>query len=150
MCCSYLPAAEAKYGPHLVALLGNNTAVKGGQLLYYTSTSTSAPPITVGIRVFNSRDAKVVGVALRGGWGNAIRVFSTSGATSPEFAPCPNYCGVGCQTAQLPFAQGRQYSSDLALAELLLKGQVQPPVSLSWRLASAFVRFGSPGSLARW
>ena len=127
---SYLPAAEAKYGPHLVALLGNNTGLKGGQLLDYTSTSTSTVPVTVGVRIFNARDAKVSGVTLRGGWGNAIRVVSTDGATSPPFGSCPSYYGTGCQMAQLPFVQGRAYSPELALAELLLRGQVQPPVSI--------------------
>ena len=127
-CCRYLPVAEAKYGPHLVAMFGNNTGFRGGQLLDYTSTSTSTVPVTVGIRIFNARDAKVAGVTLRGGWGNAIRVFSNDGATSPPFGSCPNYFTVGCQINQLPFVQGKPYSSDLALAELLLKGQVQPPV----------------------
>eukprot|EP01052_Picozoa_sp_SAG31_P034499 SAG31_NODE_4041_length_3642_cov_2.683601_1_plen_1147_part_01 len=129
----YLPAAEAKYGPHLVALMGNNTGLKGGQLLDYTNHNTeptATVPITIGIRIFHSRDAKVVGVTLKGGWGNAIRVFNNDGATSPSFVPCPNYFTVGCQASQLPFAQGLPYSHDLALAELMLKAQVQPPVSL--------------------
>ena len=129
----YLPAAEAKYGPHLVALMGNNTGLKGGQLLDYTNQNTepaAAIPVTIGIRIFQSRDAKVAGVTLKGGWGNAIRVFNSDGATSPPFAPCPDYFTVGCQATQLPFVQGLPYSHDLALAELLLKGQVQPPVSL--------------------
>ena len=129
----YLPAGEAKYGPHLVALMGNNTGLKGGQLLDYTNQNTepAAPiPVTIGIRIFQSRDAKVTGVTLKGGWGNAIRVFNSDGATTPAFAPCPDYFTVGCQASQLPFAQGLPYSHDLALAELLLKAQVQPPVSL--------------------
>lgn len=129
----YLPAAEAKYGPHLVALMGNNTGLKGGQLLDYTNQNTeptAAVPVTIGIRIFQSRDAKVTGVTLKGGWGNAIRVFNSDGATSPAFAPCPDYFTAGCQATQLPFAQGLSYSHDLALAELLLKAQVQPPVSL--------------------
>ena len=35
---------------------------------------------------------------------------------------------TGCQMTQLPFVQGLPFSTDLALAEKLLKGQVQPPV----------------------
>jgi hypothetical protein len=129
---SYLTAAEAKYGPHLVALLGNNTGLKGGQLLdfTYSNSNSSFIPTTVGVRVLNARDAKVVGVTLRGKWGNAIRVVSSDGATSPPFEACPNYFTTGCQMGQLPFVQGKPYSADLALAELSLRAQARPPVSL--------------------
>ena len=126
-----LPAAEAKYGPHLVMLTGTNVGFKGGHVTDYTVNATGAAvPVTVGVRVFMARDAKLVGVTLRGGWGNAVRVVASDGATSPPFLPCPSYYNVGCQAAQLPFVQGQAYSPALALAEVLLRAQARLPVSL--------------------
>jgi hypothetical protein len=125
----FLPPAESKYGPHLVMLTGSNTGLKGGQILQPTN-STALPATTVGVRIFMARDAKVVGVNLHGTWGNSIRVFNGDGATSPPFDSCPSYFTAGCQAEQLPFAQGLSHSSELALAEVMLKGLVQPPVSL--------------------
>ena len=92
-----LPAAEAKYGPHLVLLSGTNVAFKGGQLVDYTMTPDGASaPASVGVRVFMARDAKLVGVTLSGGWGNAVRVVADDGATSPPFPACPSYFNAGC------------------------------------------------------
>ena len=126
-----IPPSDAKYGPHLILLTGTNVGIRGGRVTQHTAPGSSQKPDnSVGIRLLDASDAKVSQVTLSGSWGQAIRVMGNDGATAPPFGSCPSYYTAGCQAPQLPFQQGLNFSSQLALSELMTMGLVRPPVVL--------------------